>query len=224
MFSVPRTPFDFEFTIFNVPVVVNGTFWITAALLSWQISDGDPSRLLMAMICIFISLLTHELGHALANMAYGYTSQIVLYDLGGFATGNHMPQLKRLVVVLAGPCAGFTLLLITYLTTRILVSQGIEIHPLLGFGISILFYVNLVWNVLNLLPLFPLDGGQAVQALFLYFEPRRGAVYAALSSFLFAIPILIAAIQFQFPFVAVYAALFGYQSFQEYQDRQRRGF
>lgn len=224
MLSIPRTPIDFEFVLFNVPVVVNGTFWITAALLSWQASGGELSYLVMAMLCIFISLLVHEMGHALANLSFGYTSQIVLYYLGGLATSAHMPQLKRLVVVLAGPAAGFALLLVTWLTMEILSAQGIEIHPLLGFGLVILFYINLVWNVLNLLPVFPLDGGQAVQSILMYASPTRGAMWAALTSFLLAIPILVLLIQLQQPFFAIYIALFGYQSFQEYQERRRRGF
>lgn len=223
MFSLPRTPVDFQFTLLNVPVHVNGTFWILAAFVTWQVSGSDMSYMIMGMIAVFISLLVHEFGHALANLRYGYTSQVVLYYLGGFATTSHMAPLKRLVVVLAGPGFGFLLLGLLWLISKTLESQQVAVHPLLSFGIGWLFLITLVWNILNLLPVFPLDGGQAVQAMCMYFNPVRGALWASMSSFLLAVPILALLVYVGQPIFAVYIAIFGYQSFQEYQERSRRG-
>ncbi len=224
MFSIPRTPLDFDFTIFNVPVYVNATFWLTAALISWNVSGGQPAFLVMAMLCIFVSILVHELGHALANMYFNYHSQIALYYMGGLATTQSMPPHKHLVVSLAGPAAGFTLYGLCLATLYIILQYRIEIHPLLYFALQIMLYINLLWNLLNLIPVSPLDGGQALRDLFTWHNNHKGPMRAAFVSFLIAIPLVIWLSQAQYMFFAIFVAMGGFQSYQEWQQRRGRGF
>ena len=86
--------YDLNFSFLGFPVRVAWTFWLTAAILGWGISDGidrvagrvemdSPGAAVLLLVWaagIFISILVHELGHSLAMRYYGISSRIVLYQ------------------------------------------------------------------------------------------------------------------------------------------------
>src|SRR5262245_21070979 len=77
------TPFDLQMTLVRIPIRVIPTFWLMAMVLGW-----DPDRLDLVFLwamCVFGSVLFHELGHALTAAAFGYDPHIVLYHFGGYA-------------------------------------------------------------------------------------------------------------------------------------------
>ena len=78
--------------------------------------------MLIFAIVVFVSILVHELGHALAFRRYGTASRIVLYHFGGLAIpeespwgesqwrlSDDRPERNEIVISLAGPVAGFLL-------------------------------------------------------------------------------------------------------------------
>jgi hypothetical protein len=77
----PPTRFDLRFSIAGIPVRVHPLFWVIALLFA----SGSNNLLNIAtwIIGIFISILVHELGHALAFRRYGQDSYIVLHFAGG---------------------------------------------------------------------------------------------------------------------------------------------
>lgn len=111
---------------------------------------------------VLISVLVHELGHALAMRAFGYGAWIELHALGGLTHWvtpvGHAPTTpkERFLVTLAGPMSGLALggLLfgIDALTT-------ISPAGLAGFVVAQGVYVNLRWSLINLAPVLPWDGG-----------------------------------------------------------------
>jgi stage IV sporulation protein FB len=161
------TPFDLRMHVFRIPVRVIPTFWLVAALLGW-----DPDRLDLVMIwvgCMFVSILVHELGHALTAEAFGYESEITLFHFGGFARfdpGFHFPPYRSFLITLAGPSAGFLLAALTFAATLALRASAQPVNEYVKAAILNLMWINIVWGLFNLLPLLPLDGGKLMEAAF----------------------------------------------------------
>lgn len=106
MFSTNPTPLDLVFWLGRIPVRVIPTFWLMAFLLG-RFQEG-LDLVFIWMLCVFFSILIHELGHALVAEAFGYESEIVLHHFGGearFNPGYRLPASRSLLISLAGPCA-----------------------------------------------------------------------------------------------------------------------
>ena len=115
---------------------------------------------------ILLSILLHELGHAVAARMVGTSvTQIELTGLGGLVTfGSTLPRngLKRAFVFLAGPAANLALMYgCTYLGQ--MASQGGK--PLIAVVLYQLSGINWFLLIFNMLPAFPLDGGRTLDAL-----------------------------------------------------------
>jgi Zn-dependent protease len=119
---------------------------------------------------VFVSILVHEFGHAVAFRCFGADADIVLYAFGGLAipTMGISGRWRRMAVSLAGPFAGFVLCGIVYGSNLALnwVPKGREPGANeVRFLYAVLIVVNLYWGILNLLPIFPLDGGHVSREL-----------------------------------------------------------
>jgi Zn-dependent protease len=156
-----------------------------------QAMTGGDRRELASYLAIWVgvvfgSILVHEFGHALAYRLFGQRAAIVLYQFGGLAMvpawgrRGHLRPWQRLVVSAAGPAAQLTL---AAAVAGLLAARGLVIPwPLdaLGelFGVGggqgfasrqtaalavFLLSVNVLWPILNLVPVPPLDGGQIVR-------------------------------------------------------------
>src|SRR5262245_1781127 len=96
------TPFDLRFAVFGIPVRVHPFFWLFSALLGWD--ARDPNRMFLWIACVFVSILVHELGHALTALWFGWPPEIVLYSFGGYAAYNptwNYTTGRRVLVLLA---------------------------------------------------------------------------------------------------------------------------
>jgi Zn-dependent protease len=188
------TPADLQFSLFGIAVRVSAWFWVGAALLGWGIcralAHGDQRQLLQYLVIwllsVFVSLLVHEMGHALAYRWFGQSAHVVLYHLGGLAIptawggrGARRPS-ERLVVSAAGPLSQLAL---AAALVAVLKAGGYAVpFPLPSIGVPLGLYegadlgprflfafvlfllqVNVFWPLLNLVPVPPLDGGQIVR-------------------------------------------------------------
>jgi stage IV sporulation protein FB len=79
----PPSPsrYDLCLTLVGVPIRVHPLFWILAVFVGGF--TPDPVRLLIWVAAVFVSILIHELGHALAMRRFGQPSRIVLHLMGG---------------------------------------------------------------------------------------------------------------------------------------------
>jgi stage IV sporulation protein FB len=168
----------------------------------------------------FVSILVHELGHAFAFRHFGIQCQLVLYQMGGLAipgaglVWGNMGQKRRLshfdqiIVSAAGP--GIQLLF-AMLIGVVAVLCGVYVrefawlakwmsiplstprNPLVFAAIYYAVFINIWWAMINLLPIYPLDGGQIAQHLIgivrrssgLVEAYTLGAVVGALAAFWF---------------------------------------
>jgi Zn-dependent protease len=168
-----RTPYDLRFRLLGFPVRVHPWFWIATVLLNGDpLLKLGPQYLLLWIVVVFVSILVHELGHAVAYRWYGADADIVLYAFGGLAISTHVihGRWRRILVSLAGPVAGFILCGVVYGTNQAFAwGQSADNRrpngPEVWFLYRQLVWVNLIWGLLNLLPVFPLDGGQVSREL-----------------------------------------------------------
>lgn len=165
MFGIDPTPFDLRLVAFRIPIRVHPSFWIFGALMRWD--ENHLDLVFMWVMCLFVSILVHELGHALMAEAFGWGSEIVLYWCGGlaFSQRNHnRTPWREIAVALAGPFAGFGLFFLTFaalIALPFMFPGGV--HRNVGVVIGDLILINLIWGMVNLLPVLPLDGGHVCQ-------------------------------------------------------------
>jgi Zn-dependent protease len=167
------TPFDLRMHVFRIPVRVHPSFWLLGLILGW---DPDmPQMTLICTVCVFFSILIHELGHALTAEAFGWRSEIVLYLFGGLAFSerwhNRTPT-KDIFVSVAGPAAQFCLLPLLFATELGLAQTEFGDQIYVRAAMHYLWFINIVWPILNLMPVLPLDGGHILQGLFELFGLR----------------------------------------------------
>ncbi|MBD3676388.1 MAG: hypothetical protein HUJ26_22995 [Planctomycetaceae bacterium] len=133
--------------------------------------------ILLFTIVVFVSVLIHELGHAVTARRFGWPPHITLYHFGGLAsyqpTYGYTPA-RRVLISLAGPGAGFVLFGIIYAAEQYLIRNHVAVTPVVGYLIVQFKFVNLWWGLLNLLPIYPLDGGQVAEQVCRKINPYRG--------------------------------------------------
>jgi stage IV sporulation protein FB len=247
LFQVPPpTRYDLRFNLAGFPVRVHPLFWLIAILLGY--SSGNILQILVWVVVVFVSILVHELGHALAFRRYGLSSQIILHFGGGLTVpestlwGSRWANValgpnQNIFISLAGPGAGFLFaglaiagVLLTggnIITTRLLgfiPVPGLAMLPFGGDMLSIfvteLLWVNIFWGVINLLPVYPLDGGSVTRNILLQVDPVNGVRKSLWVSVIAGA--LIALIAFFFLRSLYMAVLFGFLAFQSYQSLQVR--
>jgi stage IV sporulation protein FB len=189
-----RTQYDLRFRFLGFPVRVHPYFWFLGVLLGYPYARMGGEYVLIWVAVVFVSILVHELGHAIAFRRFGADADIVLYAFGGLAIPSHdiSGRWRRIMVSLAGPFAGFILCGLVYGTNKAFEwaeqSNGLPANGphLWVFYISLVF-VNLWWGVFNLLPVYPLDGGQVCRELCVMKWGTRGKRTSLRISFIVAL-------------------------------------
>jgi Zn-dependent protease len=167
--------------MFGIHIRVHPLFWLVTAMLGWQEMsrpDGGLPGVLVWVLCVFVSILIHEMGHVFAMRLFGGDGHIVLAAIFGLAIPNRSfpSRWQRIFVSFAGPLAQFILYgLLWVLIWRVLTLQQLRaMPPLVLKALDFLLFINLVWPIINLFPIWPLDGGQISREVFVWLMPSRG--------------------------------------------------
>ncbi len=195
--NVQPTEFDLQFSLFGIPVRVTPMYWLGSVILGWgAMEHGGPPFLLMWVLVCFVSILVHEMGHALVARWLGCHNVLTaLYMMGGVATyypSRDYTQGKSILISLAGPGAGFILyFLMEYVFAGpILRFADARLDPsatkLIESGVGQWLQINLMWGLVNLLPVLPLDGGNVCRSVCVSISPFRGENIARTISIAFA--------------------------------------
>jgi Zn-dependent protease len=181
------------FRVAGIQVYLHFTWFIVAALEITRFASRYHSPIWGALeyLGLFLIVLLHEFGHAFAcRQTGGQADRIVLWPLGGVAFVQPPPRAGAyLWSIAAGPLVNAVLfpflMLAAFVAVRL--QWGI-IHPdVLHFIVSI-FYVNGALLFFNLLPVYPLDGGQIVRGLlWLRLGPIRSLKIASVIGFVGAV-------------------------------------
>lgn len=171
-----------SFTLFRVAgitVFVHWT-WFPIAYLQFQWRKdtyASPAWVVVEYVTLFGIVLLHEFGHALAcRQVGGRAEQIDLWPLGGIAYVDPPPRPGAwLWSIAAGPLVNLCLVPVTGLVCVLSASAGwAETFPDLDYYLSSIAVMNLLLLIFNMLPIYPLDGGQILQSL-LWFAVGRPA-------------------------------------------------
>jgi stage IV sporulation protein FB len=159
-----------RFRLFGIPFEVGPYFWILSACLGSNVAYGQRGLILLALwvACVFVSIVVHELGHALVARHFGMRPYVALHWLGGttFMPGASLTRPQAMLVTLAGPVAGLGLWLLAEYFGGALIRQTAGERRYITFdAVHFLVFINLIWTLFNLLPILPLDGGQFVRSL-----------------------------------------------------------
>ena len=176
-----ETPMDLRFWLFGTHVRVQPMFWLLSAVLGWGLVAGGGRTGLFYLgiwvVCVFVSVLLHEFGHVFMGRLFGSHGHIVLTSFGGLAIGSNALERgwQRFLVSFAGPLIQFALLGVTVLAMFILLPKVPKSwQEMAEVTFVSLIYINLVWPIINLLPIWPLDGGQMAREVFAAVAPRNG--------------------------------------------------
>lgn len=178
-------------SISGIGIFIHWSFSLLIAYIVYSnYKDGqNTTQILWAVLfvmSIFLTVLLHELGHALAAKRYKInTKRITLLPIGGLAELESIPEKpnEELVVALAGPMVNLGFAILTSLIIELpsienmagMLTGGINSH---NFFLNF-FLVNLWLVVFNLIPAFPMDGGRVLRALLAFRLGREKATLIA---------------------------------------------
>jgi Zn-dependent protease len=236
----PPTRFDLRFSIAGIPIRVHPLFWVIALLFGS--SANSLLGILIWVIAIFISIIVHELGHAFAMRRFGLNSQIILHVTGGATVpesvswgGSYasvaLTSNQEIFISLAGPFSGFLFAaLIVAISTALGGTLAFNFlfgflpFPIIalpaGWGILSAFFmsllwVNIFWGFINLMPVYPLDGGNVARYILVQTDPLNGVNTSLWVSVVTGG--ILAIVGLLFLRSTYMALLFGLLAFQSYQ-------
>ena len=207
-----------RFSLFGIPIEIQPFFWITLVILGGVSGADSTAEILnigLFVIAGFISILVHELGHALTARSFGAHSRITLQAFGGYAaySGVSLSRLQSFLVTAAGPGIQIALGLAVFFLMRFipnLSEQGTSF-------LTTLVLISFFWAILNLLPVVPLDGGQMLNAVL---GPARIKITlwtSIIVAIVAALGVFSATGSFIFP---IFLGMFAWQAFQALKEHR----
>ena len=207
-----------QFSLFNIPVRVLPWFWLSLAIIGGATRVSEKEQfflLLLFLIAGFISIIVHELGHALTAKAFGKRVEIVLEAFGGYAAysgGAPLSRPRTFLVTAAGPALQIVLGLVVYFFAELF--PGMSLQAL--YFVKVLYKISFGWAALNLLPVLPLDGGRILQTIL---GPSRIKLTLMIS--------IVVAVGVGVPYytmtnsilLPIFMCMFAYQAFKELKAR-----
>lgn len=204
----------------GVHVRLHALFLLFAAFtlyLSGWLMQQDPAGADLVLLSVgslallFLSVVAHECGHWIAAVRLGHHLDEILIGpfFGAVRRMSTAEPAAELQIHLSGPLVNLAICLV--LAPILIVAGGASflalLNPLAPEGIAtgpvwlvmgrLTFWINWIVLLINLIPVFPFDGGQALRAGILWMRPdeshRRAVQYVALLAKMVAVVMLIAA-------------------------------
>jgi stage IV sporulation protein FB len=149
------------FTARSIPVFVAPWYFLALAYMVYVAQDVAHGLLWAA--CVTVSILVHEFGHGLMALWFKLEPSILLHGWGGL-TAHTSARRDRddALIILAGPAAGLLLGAVVFAAAwaaERAFPGVISTNLILERSVHNLLYLNLFWSLVNLVPMFPLDGG-----------------------------------------------------------------
>ncbi len=230
----PRTAYDLHFSVLGIPVRVHPMFWAVSVLFGLSGNRQLPEMLLWVG-AVFVSILVHELGHALTARSFGWEPHITLHGFGGLASyqPTYRSPASQILITAAGPGAGFAFALFIW---TLLAAGGR--HPQIDFNggwmpsvdwelfrstrlnllVLYLLFINIFWGLVNLLPVLPLDGGNIAREVLGLMDPRDALRQSLwLSVACAAIVAILAFTRLHDPYLGIFFGYLAYNSFASLQ-------
>ena len=158
--------------------------WFLVAYYEINARRGNYSSLgwnVLEYLSLFCIILLHEFGHALAcRQVGGKADQIVLWPLGGVAYVAPPPRPgATLWSIAAGPLVNVVLAPVLTLLVVLGGAGWAEATPNVYVFVRSICFLNYFLLIFNLLPIYPLDGGQILRALLWFAVGRARSLMVA---------------------------------------------
>src|ERR1700693_514516 len=184
--------------------------WFLVAAYEIQTRKGSYSSLtwnVLEYLALFLIVMIHEFGHALAcGQVGGTANQMVLWPMGGVAYVDPPPRPgATLWSIVAGPLVNAVLLPLLSLLGWLSRSLGwAQTMPNAHALLRAVWFINLGLLMFNILPIYPLDGGQILRSLLWFLVGRARSLMAATIIGLFgAAGFVVLAVWMQSPWLGV---------------------
>ena len=171
IFGIP-VRFDYRwFIVFLLSVwliasnLARGGMWVSQVQLMPVSTTAAWILGVVTTLGLFLSVLGHELSHALMGRAEGIEiEEIVLHPFGGLARLRNEPDSPRAEfrIAIAGPAASFVFAAISF---GLMLVAMMTNYPVIGGIMFLLGAGNLLLAIFNLFPGYPLDGGRVLRAI-----------------------------------------------------------
>ena len=203
-----------KFRIAGIPVRVDPTFLIIIGIFGYISQPvGQPfqwSIVVAWLVIAFISILFHELAHAIVFRHYGIRPSISIQGLGGLTTGSgDLSPGQHVFVSLAGP---LSVLILIGLPAAWIWHTGSVTSELGRQVLDVVLFINIGWSVLNLLPILPLDGGNVAMSLLDLSTKGRGRRPAEILSIVVAAALGLVALAIGQIFIAMFMGVFAFMN------------
>ena len=155
----------------GVPIFLHWSALILVLMVVGGSSGGGIQHIILVLIALILGIVLHELGHGLMAKALGaHGITITLWAFGGLCSSRRDTARvgREMAIVAAGPAVSLALWLGSGLAVQLLAqyapeSLGTQHNPsLLYRGLAISEMVNMSLFIFNMMPIFPMDGGQLV--------------------------------------------------------------
>jgi Zn-dependent protease len=220
------------FKLFGIEVFLHWS-WFLVAIYVYEIQGGknDSSSLILTALeylTLFLIVLIHEFGHALACRSVGgQANQIVLWPFGGVAYVSP-PQRPGAMLwsIAAGPLVNVVLVPILSIIWWFASSAGWEdTMPGVYTYIFVVWFINLILLIFNMLPIYPLDGGKILYALLWFvLGQARSLMVATVLGFIGIAGLFVFAIWTQSPWriaICIFIGVNCYQGFRQAREMIR---
>ena len=177
------------FSVGRTPVRAHPSFALLLLFFAIMNADGFVSGIAIAL-AVFLSLLAHEFGHVFAARTNGHASVVVLWGMGGITIPQAQARgFRDIWMSAAGPLAGFVVAAFVWFFIFSLPADAPSLdyrNATTDESVAVEFWrlmvwINVIWGIFNLLPIFPMDGGQIVRAVFEFFmDENRALRFAAM--------------------------------------------
>jgi Zn-dependent protease len=205
------------FKCFGINVFLHWS-WFLLALYDIGAKFGGYSSVIWSvfqLLALFLFVLLHEFGHALACRSVGgQANQIVLWPFGGVAYVSP-PQRPgaTLWTIAAGPLVNVALFPI--LTALWWIGRSADLTQDQYQFVFMIWLINVVLLAFNMFPAYPLDGGQILRALLWFPLGRARSLFVAtVIGFIGAAGLAVVAILLQSKWLGIMCALNCYYCFQ----------
>jgi stage IV sporulation protein FB len=140
----------------HIPLFIHSSFWVLALLIGF-LNSSTVWGIGSWVVVVFISVLVHELGHAVTAIFFGHKVHIEFSFIGGLTVRHGRPRSRssEFFIVMMGPLFGALLACFAYMVLMNGVSGSFSIT-----FFSALYFANVFWTALNLIPVYPLDGSK----------------------------------------------------------------
>jgi Zn-dependent protease len=178
--------------IANIPIRLHWSFALLIAYIvgnAWYTGSSAKTIFLHSsfIVALFCCVLLHELGHALTAAYYKVkTTAIMLFPFGGVAFFERISiySLQEFVIAFAGPLTNLVVAGLLYIGIFAFTPASVDY---IGVGDGLfsvghtfaerLMWANIFIALFNLIPAFPLDGGQMLRALLThFFKSKNNAI------------------------------------------------